>query len=158
MVERIYGVVDTTTRLGEDGLSFLVGMLKEERPHPPICQTLGFHLADVSKGRAVFEGTPGHQHYNPIGTVHAGFSATLLDSALACAVWSTVGKDEAWTTLEIKLNFVRPLTHETGLVRAEAEVLHRGASMATSRADLKDLRGRLLAHGTSTCMIIPPKA
>jgi len=158
MSERKYGVADTATRLSEDGLTFLTGMLKGARPHPPICQTLGFHLIEVSEGRAAFEGMPRTEYYNPIGTVHAGFAATLLDSALACAIWSTVAKEEAWTTLEIKLNFVRPVTHETGMVRAEAEVLHRGATMATSRADLKDLRGRLMAHGTSTCMIIPSKA
>jgi uncharacterized protein (TIGR00369 family) len=158
MDERTYGVADPATRSSEDGLTFLLGMLNGQRPHPPICRTLGFHLAEVSEGQAVFEGMPRIEHYNPIGTVHAGFAATLLDSALACAIWSTVGREEAWTTLEIKLNFVRPMTHETGTVRADAKVLHRGATMATSQADLKDLRGHLIAHGTTTCMIIPPKA
>jgi len=156
MSERKYGVTDKATRFNEDGLTFLLGM-KGERPHPPICQTLGFHLIEVSEGRAVFEGMPRIEHYNPIGTVHAGFTATLLDSALACAIWSTVGNEEAWTTLEIKLNFVRQVTHETGMVRAQAKVLHRGGTMAISQADLKDLHGRLLAHGTGTRMIIPPK-
>ena len=158
MAERTFGVADTALLLSEDGLTFLTGILNGTRPHPPICKTMGFHLVQVSEGRVAFEGTPRYEHYNPIGTVHAGFAATLLDSALACSIWSTVGKGEAWTTLELKLNLVRAITDETGPVRAEARVLHRGRSVGTAAADLKDARGRLLAHATTTCMIIPPKA
>jgi uncharacterized protein (TIGR00369 family) len=112
----------------------------------------------VANGRAVFEGVPRYEHYNPIGTVHGGFAATLLDSALACAIFSTMRAGEAWTTLELKLNLVRALTEATGPVRAEGRVIHRGRTVATSEGDLKDAEGRLYAHATTTCMIFPAKA
>jgi uncharacterized protein (TIGR00369 family) len=118
---------------------------------------VGFHLIEAEQGRAVFEGVPEFHHYNPIGTVHGGFAATLLDSALGCAIFSTVAKGEAWTTLELKFNFVRPLTKDTGPVRAEGRVVHRGRTVATSEGDLKDRAGKLYAHATTTCMIFPAK-
>ena len=89
------------------GCEFLTDMVDGKLPQPPICATLGFHLAEVSDGYARFDGVPEFRHYNPIGTVHGGFAATLLDSALGCAIFSTLAKGEAWTTLELKLNFVR---------------------------------------------------
>jgi uncharacterized protein (TIGR00369 family) len=122
-----------------------------------MCRTLGFHLVDVANGRAVFEGIPRCEHYNPIGSVHGGFAATLLDSALACAIFSTMRAGEAWTTLELKLNLVRALTEGTGPVRAEGRIIHRGRQIATSEGDLKDAQGRLYAHATTTCMIFPVK-
>ena len=158
MDERQYGVVDLTTVTAETGLEFLQGMLAGRHPNPPMSKTLGFHLVEVSKGRAVFEGVPRYEHYNPIGSVHGGFAATLLDSALACAIFSTVGQGEAWTTLELKLNLVRALNEETGPVRAEGRVIHRGRTVATSEGDLKDREGRLYAHATTTCMIFPAKS
>src|SRR5262249_43080356 len=124
----------------------------------PITETLGFTLVEVEHGRAVFEGEPQFRHYNPIGTVHAGFAATLLDSAVACAVHSTLAKGEAYTTLEIKLNLVRALTSKTGAVRGEGRVLHRGRTVATAEGDLRDREGRLYAHATTTCMIFPAGA
>jgi uncharacterized protein (TIGR00369 family) len=108
-------------------------------------------------GRAVFEGTPEFRHYNPTGSVHGGWYATLLDSAVACAVISTLTKNESSTTLELKLNLVRPLTKDTGPVRAEGRVIHRGRSVATSEGELKDRAGKLYAHATTTCMIFPAK-
>jgi uncharacterized protein (TIGR00369 family) len=122
-----------------------------------MCATLGFHLAEVEAGRAVFAGTPEFRHYNPIGTVHGGFAATLLDSALGCAVFSTMAKGEAWTTLEFKLNLTRPLTKDTGEVRAEGRIIHRGRTVATAEATLKDAIGKLYAHASTTCMIFPAK-
>ena len=95
--------------------------------------TLGFRSVEVAEGRAVFEGMPEFRHYNPIGTVHGGFAASLLDSALGCAIFSTLAKGEAWTTLELKLNLVRPISKDTGLVRAEGRIIHRGRTVATSR-------------------------
>jgi uncharacterized protein (TIGR00369 family) len=118
---------------------------------------MGFHLVDVENGRAAFEGTPQFSHYNPIGTVHGGLAATLLDSALGCAIFSTLAKGDTWTTLELKLNFVRPMTRDTGPVRAEGRIIHRGRTMATSEGDLKDRAGKLYAHATTTCMIFPAK-
>ena len=105
----------------------------------------------------MFTGEPQARHYNPIGTVHGGFAMTLLDSALACAIHSTLAKGETYTTLEIKVNLVRPLTKETGLVRAEGRILHRGRTLATSEGDIKDAGGKLYAHATTTCMIFPAK-
>lgn len=148
--------VETAMALG--GLAFLKGIIGGTQPHPPISELLGFHLVEVEHGRAVFEGLPQFCHYNPIGTVHGGFAATLLDSALGCAVFSTLATGEAWTTLELKFNLVRPLTKDSGPVRAEGRIVHRGRTVATSEGDLKDRGGKLYAHATTTCMIFPPKA
>ena len=100
---------------------------------------------------------PEFRHYNPIGSVHGGFVATLLDSALACAIFSTMKKGDTWTSLELKVNFVRAVTEDTGLVRAEGRLIHRGRMVATSEGDLKDAAGRLYAHATTTVMVFPAK-
>jgi len=152
-----YGVVSPEVLKSYDGLSFLKAIIAGEVPNPPISQLLGFHLVEVGQGRAVFEGLPEFRHYNPIGTVHGGFAATLLDSALGCAIFSTIAKGEGWTTLELKFNLVRPLTKDTGLVRAEGRVVHRGRTVATSEGEIKDSAGKLYAHATTTCMIFPAK-
>ena len=157
MAEKTYGVVSLDELTSHNGLEFLQGMIAGRQPHPPMCKTIGFQLIDVANGRAVFEGTPRYEHYNPISTVHAGFAATLLDSALACSIFSTMRAGEAWTTLELKLNLVRALTEETGPVRAEGRVIHRGRTVATSEGDLKDAQGLLYAHATTICMIFPAK-
>ena len=153
-----YGVVTEDVLKSLSGLDFLQGIVDGSRPQPPISELLGFHLVEAEKGRAVFEGTPEFRHYNPISTVHGGFAATLLDSALGCAVFSTLLKGDTWTTLELKLNFVRPMTKDTGVVRAEGRLIHRGRTVATSEGDLKDSAGKLYAHATTTCMIFPAKA
>lgn len=152
-----YGLADPEILKSHSGLDFLNGMVAGTVPQPPIAETLGFRLAEVELNRAVFEGLPEFHHYNPIGTVHGGFAATLLDSALGCAIFTTLLKGEGWTTLELKLNFVRALTKHTGPVRAEGRVIHRGRTVATSEGDLKDRAGRLYAHATTTCMIFPAK-
>lgn len=158
MNEIAYGVVPVETLLKQDGLTFLRGLRDGKFPAPPIAKTLGFTLAEVDNGRAVFTGEPQARHYNPIGTVHGGFAMTLLDSALACAIHSTLGKGESYTTLEIKVNLVRPLTKETGPVRAEGRIVHRGRTLGTSEGDIKDADGKLYAHATTTCMIFPARA
>jgi len=152
-----YGVVTPDVLTAQDGLSFLKSIIDGTQPNPPISELLDFHLTEAEHGRAAFEGAPGFQHYNPIGTVHGGFALTLLDSALGCAVFSTLTKGETWTTLELKVNFVRPLTKDTGPVRAEGRLIHRGRNLATSEGDLRDRAGKLYAHGSTTCMIFPPK-
>ena len=159
MHERVmqYGVVPPEIVKTYDGLSFVKAIIDGTLPQAPICEVLGFHLVEAEYGRAVFEGVPEFRLYNPIGTVHAGFAATLLDSALGCSIFSTLTKGEAWTTLELKLNLVRPLTKDTGPVRAEGRILHRGRTVATSEGDLKDRAGKLYAHATTTCMIFPAK-
>ena len=150
-----YGVVPVETLLAQDGLTFLRGLAAGKYPAPPITQTLGFALSEVDPGRVVFSGEPQARHYNPIGFVHGGFAMTLLDSALACAVHTTLAKGETYITLEIKVNLVRPLTEDTGLVRAEGRILHRGRTLGTSEGDIKDSSGKLYAHATTTCMIFP---
>jgi uncharacterized protein (TIGR00369 family) len=154
---KTYGVVAPEILKSYDGLGFLQGIINGTLPQPPISELLGFHLVEAENGRAAFEGMPEFRHYNPIGTVHAGFAATLLDSALGCAICSTLAKGDVWTTLELKLNLVRPLTKNTGPVRAQGRVIHRGRTVATSEGDLKDRAGKLYAHATTTCMIFPAK-
>jgi uncharacterized protein (TIGR00369 family) len=150
-----FGVVPRETLMTYDGLAFLQAIVAGTIPQPPIAQTLNFRLVEAEDGRVVFEGIPGFEHYNPIGSVHGGFAATLLDSALACAIFSTVKKGDAWTTLELKVNMVRPLSKDTGPVRAEGRIIHRGRTVATSEGDLKDRAGKLYAHATTTCLIMP---
>jgi uncharacterized protein (TIGR00369 family) len=153
-----YGVVPADVLKSYDGLGFLRAIIGGTIPQPPISEVMGFHLAEADIGRAVFEGLPESRHYNPIGTVHGGFAATLLDSALGCAIFSTLAKGDGWTTLELKFNLVRPLTKDTGMVRAEGRIVHRGRTVATSEGDLKDDAGKLYAHATTTCMIFPAKS
>ena len=152
------GVVPTETLQSYKGIDFLQAMIDGKVPQPPMCGTLGFRLAEVGDGFAAFEGLPEFRHYNPIGTVHGGFAATLLDSALGCAVFSTMAKGETWTTLELKFNLVRPIFKDTGPMRAEGRIIHRGRTVATSEGALKDRAGKLYAHATTTCMVFPAKA
>jgi uncharacterized protein (TIGR00369 family) len=150
-----YGVVSPDILKSYDGLGFLRAIIAGTQPQPPISELLGFHLIEAEEGRAAFEGIPEFRHYNPIGTVHGGFAATLLDSALGCAIFSTLHKGDSWTTLELKLNFVRAITKDTGPVRAQGRLIHRGRTVATSEGDLKDGAGKLYAHASTTCMILP---
>lgn len=150
-------VVSADVLLSYDGLSFLRAMIDGTLPQPPITETLGFRLAAAEHGRVTFEGEPQFRHYNPIGMVHGGFAMTLLDSALGCAVHSTLAKGETYTTLEVKVNLVRPLTKDTGLVSAQGRIIHRGRTVGTAEGDIKDASGKLYAHATTTCMIFPAK-
>ncbi len=152
------GVVPMDTITARAGLPFLKDIIDGKLPQAPMCATLGFYLADAGDGFAAFEGLPEFRHYNPIGTVHGGFAATLLDSALGCAVFSTMAKGEAWTTLELKLNMVRPIGKDTGTVRAEGRIIHRGRTVATAEGTVKDRAGKLYAHASTTCMVFPAKA
>lgn len=155
MTGKLYGVAPPEVVKSQSGLDFLKGIIAGTQPQAPMSELLGFHLVEIEKGCAVFEGIPEFRHYNPIGSVHAGFMATLLDSAMGCAVFSTMAKGEGWITLELKMNLVRPLTKDTGVARAEGRILHRGRTVATSEADLKDSAGKLYAHATCTCMVFP---
>ncbi len=136
------------------GLDYLLDLLKSERL-PPISALMNFTAVTFEHGRAVFEGTPGEFHYNPIGAVHGGFAATLLDSALGCAVHTTLQPGFAYTTVELKVNYVRPLRANTGAVTCEGKVIHVGGRIATADAKLTDATGKLYAHGTTTCLIFP---
>ena len=120
-----------------------------------MAELLGFALASVEHGEAVFKGRPARRHYNPLGTVHGGYAATLLDSALGCAVHSTLAPGEIYTTMEFKVHLVRAMTEEVGEVTAKGAIVHRGRRTATAEARLLDSEDRLFAHGTTTCMILP---
>ena len=136
------------------GLEALQRMLTGKVPHPPIAHLMGMRLVEVGAGRVVWEAVPGEEHYNPIGTVHAGFATTLLDSAMGTAFVSTADAGERWTTLELKANFTRPITAETGSVRCTGIVVHPGRTVVTTEARLEDREGRLLAHATSTILVL----
>jgi uncharacterized protein (TIGR00369 family) len=149
------GVVTLDVLRSYDGLSFLKAMIYGAILQPPMTATLGFRLTEAEHGRAVFTGEPRYEYYNPLGSVHAGFAATLLDSALGCAVHSTLAKGESYVTAEFKLNLVRPLTKDTGSVTAEGRIVHRGRTLGTSEGYLRDAAGKLCAHATTTCIIFP---
>jgi uncharacterized protein (TIGR00369 family) len=155
--DKSYGVVTPDDLRAQSGLDFLRSIIGGTTPHPPICEVLNFHLAEADRERVVFAGTPEWRFYNPIGSVHGGWAATLLDSALGCAIFTTLNKGDGWTTLDLKVNYVRGLTKDSGLLRAEGRVIHRGRTVATSEGDLKDSAGKLYAHATTTCMIFPAK-
>jgi uncharacterized protein (TIGR00369 family) len=149
------GVPPLTIMKDVSGLEFLRRIIEGRLPRPPITETLGFDLAEVSPGFALFTMTPQFRHYNPIGTVHGGVAATLLDSCMSCAVQTTIEAGLGYTTLEIKVNMVRPITETTGPIRAEGRSLHTGRRSATAEGKILDAGGTLLAHGTTTCIIFP---
>jgi len=150
-----FGVTPIETIKTMSGLAFLRGIAEGRFPRPPISGVLDFDLVEVEKGFVVFLGRPSADHFNPMGGVHGGYAATLLDSCMACAVHSAVDPGEAQTTLEIKVNMVRPITGQTGEVRAEGRLLSRGRRVGTAEGKLLDKNGKLLAHGSTTCMIFP---
>jgi uncharacterized protein (TIGR00369 family) len=139
-----------------DGLEALRRVLAGELPYPPIADTLGMRLVDVEPGRVVWEAEPGEHLYNPIGTVHAGFATTLLDSAMGTAFLSLAEAGTRWTTLELKANFTRAITGETGVVRCTGGVLNRGRRVVLTEARVEDAEQRLLAHATSTLLVLAP--
>lgn len=136
------------------GLELMQRMVAGELAPPPIAQTLGFRLVEATRGRAVFECEPTEFHYNPIGVVHAGLALTLMDSAMGLAFVTTLDEPLGWTTLEVKANFTRALTVDTGAVRCVGSVIHPGRRVATTEARVEDSDGRLCAHGTSTILVL----
>src|SRR3712207_3889751 len=141
---------------GVSGLEFLRRVASGELPRPPISAVLDFGLKELGEGWAVFTVEPAEYHYNPIGVVHGGLAATLLDSAMGCAVHSTLPAGAGYTTLEFKVNFLRPLTAETGEVRCEGRVIHVGGRTATAEGKVVDSEGKLYAHATTTYIIFRP--
>ncbi len=137
------------------GLDFLREILAGRLPAPPIAAALGFTLEEAEHGRAVFALVPGEEHYNPIGSVHGGVYATLLDSAAGCAVQSTLPRGTGYTSIDLTLKFLRPVTVDTGKVRAVGTILNLGRRTALAQAELLDSDDRLLAHATSSCMLFP---
>ena len=135
------------------GIDYLRAIRDGAIPRPPIAWTLGFTLEEVEEGRVVFGVTPAEYHYNPIGVVHGGLAATLMDSAMGSAVHTLLPAGSGYTTLEIKTNLLRALKADTGPVRCEGTVIHAGRTTALAEARLTDATGRLYAHATSTCLI-----
>lgn len=150
------GIAKLSQLAGLDGLQQMQAMLDGHLPPPPIAQTLDFTLISVGRGEVVFQGTPKFRHYNPLGTVHGGWFATLLDSALGCAVHTTLAPGRGYTTLELKLNLVRALSDKVPVVRALGRVRHVGRQMATAEADLLGHDGKLYAHASTTCLVFDP--
>jgi uncharacterized protein (TIGR00369 family) len=144
-------VIDDMKRMS--GLEFLSRIADGRAPQPPIARVLGFRLAEISPGFALFTVTPGPEHYNPIGVVHGGLAGILLDSCMGCAVQSHLEVGTAYTTLEFKVNLVRAITDKTGPIRAEGRSLHVGRRAATAEGRVVDASGALLAHGTTTCLV-----
>lgn len=146
-----------TAALGAEmsGLEYMRAVVTGTVPPPPIAVTMRLRPVELEEGRVVFEGEPGEEHYNPIGVVHGGYAATLLDSALGCAVHTTLPAGVAYTSLGLEAKFVRPLTRDTGRVLCEASVLYRGRKQATAEAQLTAAdSSKLIAHGVATCMIL----
>lgn len=137
------------------GLDVIRGMLEGRLPPPPISATMGFTLTEADHGSAVFTCTPTFAHYNPIGSVHGGLAGTLLDSAMGCAIHTTLAAGQGYTTLEYRVHLVRGMTDKTGPVRAEGRVVHAGRQVATAEGRIVDATGRLYAHGTTTCLVFP---
>lgn len=142
----------------QGGLEVLRRVVAGEEPLAPIMATMNFTLVEVEKGRAVFATTPAEYHYNPIGVVHGGVAATLLDSAMGCAINAALPAGTAYTTLEIKVNYLRPLTMMTGPVRAEGKVVHLGRRMAVAEGRITDASGKLYATASTTCLVMAPDA
>jgi uncharacterized protein (TIGR00369 family) len=149
-----FGVVPRNLAATESGLAFLLKLLDGTYPAPPISEACDLWLVEVEEGRAVFEGQPSPRFYNPMGIVHGGWISTVLDSAMGCAVHSMLKAGQAYTTVEMKVNFVRPVLEHTGIVRCEGKIVHSGGRLATSEGRLTDAAGKLLAHGSETCLIL----
>ncbi|MFI9155271.1 PaaI family thioesterase [Streptomyces sp. NPDC053367] len=149
----------TAAAVGHDtGLDLLRAMVAGRLPTPPIAATLGFTLDEVEHGRAVFSLIPGEEHYNPIGSVHGGVYATLLDSAAGCAVQSVLPAGVGYTSLDLNVKFLRRMTVDTGPVRAIGKVVNSSRQTALAEATLLDEKDRLLAHATSSCLLFPVQA
>jgi len=137
------------------GMDFLQRIWDGELPSVPICETMDFIPIEGEPGRIVFQGTPGKQHYNPLGSVHGGYFCTLLDSAVGCAVHSVLPQGMGYTTLELKVNLIRALTAATGPVRAEGKVIQVGNRVGIAEGRIVDVDGKLYAHATTTCLVFP---
>ena len=153
IVSKTYGTVSTDRQKEMSGLEFVQGLANGTLPLNTIARTLGYEVSEAVNGRVVVTAEPCGAHLNPAGTVHGGLAATLLDSCMGLAIQSTLEKGIGQTTLEFKISLVRPITPETGLIKAEGVVLNCGRRIGTAEGRINDRQGRLLAHGTTTCLI-----
>ena len=147
------GIIGLNKAAGKTGLEIMHAMLAGALPYPHIAETLDFALIEVALGKATFQGTPQLKHYNPMGSVHGGWYATLLDSAMGCAVHTMMPAGRAYTTAELSVNLVRAASHKTGPLRAIGSVIHCGRQLATAEGRIVDADGKLYAHGTTTCLV-----
>jgi uncharacterized protein (TIGR00369 family) len=148
-----YGQVSQDQQKEMSGVEFVRGLAEGTLPLNMMAQTLGYDIAEAEAGRVVVTADPKEIHLNPAGTVHGGLAATMLDSAMGLAIHSTLDRGVSSTTLEFKMSFVRPITPDTGLIRAEGTVISRGRRVGTAEGRVTDRGGRLLVHGTTTCLI-----
>lgn len=148
-----YGVVAKEELIAQSGLDFLRGMQEGRYPMPPMSGVIPVEPVSVELGRIVFKGVPEPRFYNPIGSIHGGYAATLLDTAMGCAVHSTLAAGQAYTTLELKVNYVRALSDRVGPIFVEGNVIHAARQIATAEGRVTDGEGRLYAHATTTCML-----
>lgn len=148
---------DPATMMSMTGLEYLQAVLSGDMPAAPIAFTLNFWPTEFAHGHAVFVGEPQRFTYNPLGTVHGGWAATVLDSALGCAVHTTLPAGKGYTTVELSISLVRTVTERVKRVRCEATIVHAGGSMATAQGRITDEAGTLYAHGTATCLILTPR-
>ena len=153
MATKTYGTVSAEQQKSMSGLEFVQGLADGTLPLNTIARTLGYDVAEASSGRVVVTLEPDETQLNPSGTVHGGLAATLLDSCMGLAIWSTLEKGVSQTTLEFKISMVRPILPDMGLIKAEGVVLNRGRRIGTAEGRITDGKGRLLAHGTTTCLI-----
>jgi uncharacterized protein (TIGR00369 family) len=152
-----YGTLEQAAVAAMSGIDQLKAMIDGRLPAAPIAEGLNFRLLEVSHGLAVFEGAPGPQHLNPLGSVHGGWALTLIDSAAGCALHTTLPAGIGYTTVETKVNFTRALKSDGTVYRCEGRVLHAGSQIATAEARLTGPGGKLAAHGTSTLIILRPR-
>ncbi len=150
---RAYGTVSASERAAMSGLEFVQGLASGVLPLNTMAKTLGYEIAESEVGRTVVSALPADNHLNPAGTVHGGFTATLLDTCMGLAVQSTIEKGHTQTTLEFKISLVRPITAKSGMIRAEGKIVSRGRRIATAEGRVIDADERLFAHGTTTCLI-----
>jgi uncharacterized protein (TIGR00369 family) len=155
MTSKTYGTVSAELRGELSGLEFVQGLASGTLPLNTIAKTLGYDIVEAERGRVVITNVPTSAHLNPSGTVHGGLTATLLDSCMGLAVQTMLEKGIDSTTLEFKISLVRAITPETGLITAEGKVLNCGRRIGTAEGRVTDSRGRLLAHGTTTCLVFP---
>ena len=153
IASRTYGTVSADRQKNMSGLEFVQGLANGLLPLNTIAQTFGYDIIEAENGRVVVAALPGETHLNPAGTVHGGLAATVLDSCMGLAVQSTLDKGVGSTTLEFKISFIRPITPETGPIKAEGVVISRGRRVGTAEGRVTDSKGRLLVHGTTTCLI-----
>ena len=147
------GVANPSHFAGKTGLEQMQAMLSGAMPYPPIAQTLDFALVEIEPGKATFQGTPQLAHYNPLGSVHGGWYATLLDSAVGCAIHTMMPVGRGYTTAELSVNIVRAASHKTGPLRAIGTVIHCGKQLATAEGRIVGPDGKLYAHATTTCLV-----